>query len=46
MAKKSSAKKGKKRRGKAGLKAGVGAKARLGRRKISADVGTKASAGT
>jgi hypothetical protein len=46
MAKKSSAKKGKKRRGKAGLKAGAGAKARLGRRKISADVGTKASAGT
>jgi hypothetical protein len=45
MAKKSSARKGKRRRGKAGLKAGVGAKARLGRRKIRADVGTEASAG-
>lgn len=45
MAKKSSAKKKKGRRGKAGLKAGAGAKARVRRRKIGADVGTKASTG-
>jgi hypothetical protein len=46
MAKKSSARKRKGRRGKAGLMAGFGAKARVGRRKIRADVGTEASAGT
>ena len=44
MARKSS-RSGKGRRTKAGLKVGARAKARVGRRKIKADVGTKANAG-
>ena len=44
MARKSS-KTGKGRRAKAGLKVGARAKAGVGRRKIKADIGTKANAG-
>jgi hypothetical protein len=44
MARKSS-KSSKGRRAKAGLKVGARAKAGVGRRKINADVGTKANAG-
>jgi hypothetical protein len=45
MARKSSKSGGKRRRTKAGLKVGARAKAGVGRRKIKADVGTKANAG-
>jgi hypothetical protein len=44
MARKSSRSGGKGRRPKAGLKVGAHAKAGVGRRKIKADVGTKANA--